>query len=141
MFDALKNTLAPLLLRLALAVIFIVHGYQKVWSDGNELGAAWLKAGNEKNIDPPGKVIQLGVAWGELIGGAAVGLGILTRLAAAGLIVIKVGAIVAAGWQNFSIGNAGSEYNMLMIASCAVLVLEGGGKLAADRFIRLRRRQ
>ena len=40
--DALcKNTLAPLVLRLALAAIFIYHGVEKVAKPENEAGAAW----------------------------------------------------------------------------------------------------
>jgi uncharacterized membrane protein YphA (DoxX/SURF4 family) len=36
-----KTTLAPLMLRLALAVIFIYHGWIKVTDPGNDWGVAW----------------------------------------------------------------------------------------------------
>jgi uncharacterized membrane protein YphA (DoxX/SURF4 family) len=36
-----KITLAPLILRLALAVIFIYHGWDKVTGAGNDWGATW----------------------------------------------------------------------------------------------------
>jgi uncharacterized membrane protein YphA (DoxX/SURF4 family) len=36
-----KTTLAPLILRLALAVIFIYHGWEKVTGAGNDWGATW----------------------------------------------------------------------------------------------------
>src|SRR5262245_35115865 len=89
MFDALaKNTLTPLILRLGLAVMFVIVGLGKVNPEKN-WGANW--AGDAF----PG-VVQILVAWGELIGGLAIGLGLLTRLAALGLMIIMIGAIVTA---------------------------------------------
>jgi uncharacterized membrane protein YphA (DoxX/SURF4 family) len=36
-----KNAIAPLILRLALGVIFLYHGSEKVFSENNDLGASW----------------------------------------------------------------------------------------------------
>ena len=44
-------------------------------------------------LEPQPAVVQLAVAWGQLIGGIALGVGFLTRLAALGIIVIMLGAI------------------------------------------------
>jgi putative oxidoreductase len=142
MFDALiKNTVAPLVLRLALAAIFIFHGFHKVHDEGNEWGAAWLKMSLPNSSEPPGKPMQLAVAWGELVGGAALAIGFLTRLAAVGIIALMAGTIATVHWPNFNVHDNGFEYNMLIIAACAVLVLTGPGHIAVDRFLRLRRRQ
>jgi putative oxidoreductase len=129
MFDALiKNSIAPLILRLCLAAVFIYHGMDKV---GKSWGTAWYP-------DLP-VAQQVLIAWGELLGGVAMLLGVLTRLAAVGLAVIMLGAIVKVHWPNgFSLANQGYEYNVVIISSCAVLILTGGGRLAADRWIRLR---
>lgn len=64
MFEAfVKNTLAPLLLRLALAAIFIYHGLNLVGTEGNEWGAAWMNAGAAKQgTQPQPAPVQLAVA-------------------------------------------------------------------------------
>jgi len=48
-------TLAPLVLRLALAAIFIFHGYHKVFDPDTELGATWAaKQWGPQSKMPPG---------------------------------------------------------------------------------------
>ena len=177
-------TLAPLILRLALAAIFIYHGNQKVFGPNTNLGASWaeserlrqsaipadlLKRVNQvpidnadaKEKDAKEKIVaglarsyatqapdlpttlnwsaaQYAVAWGELLGGVALLLGMLTRVAALGLIVIQVGAIatVTAG-KGFSFTEGGGyEYNIALVAMCLTLVVLGGGTWAVDRFFR-----
>jgi putative oxidoreductase len=143
MFDLfIKNTLAPLLLRLALAAIFIFHGLNLVGGEGNEWGAACMnKMAAEKGIEPPPAPAQMAVAWGQLIGGIALAIGLLTRLAALGIIVIMAGAIALVHLPNgFDITKGGYEYNMLIIVACVILVLGGPGIVAVDRFFRFRRR-
>jgi putative oxidoreductase len=129
MFDALmKNTVAPLILRLCLAAVFIFHGHSLV---SQSWGTAW-------NPELPVPV-QAAVAWGQLLGGAAMVLGFLTRLAALGLIIIMAGAIYTVHLPNgFDIRQGGCEYNVVIIGICLVLLLTGGGKLAADRMFRVR---
>jgi putative oxidoreductase len=144
MFDALaKNTLVPLILRLGLAVIFIYHGMHKVMDEGNELGAAWAKpqaakAGEDQKTMP--RLMQMAVAWGELIGGIALALGFLTRLAAVGIGIIMIGAIYNVhGEHGFGLPK-GYEYNFAILVMCAGVILLGGGALAADRLFRVRPR-
>lgn len=83
-----KNVIVPTLLRLALAAIFIFHGLDLVGGEGNEMGARWMKSEGAPPVP-----VQLAVAWGQLIGGIAMALGFLTRLAAVGLIAVMIGAI------------------------------------------------
>jgi uncharacterized membrane protein YphA (DoxX/SURF4 family) len=188
MTDALaKNTLVPLVLRLALAAIFIFHGVGKVIGENNTWGASWAIAAWEQQGLPPKEVeeklsnmkldedetknkeaiqrvkdelrrvyqtskaeppasmryaaAQIAVAWGELLGGAALLLGLLTRLAAVGLLIIQVGAILtvtAARGFSFAAGG-GFEYNIALIAMCLALILTGGGCCSVDRVLRSRR--
>jgi len=86
--------------------------------------------------------IQIAVAWGELVGGIALVLGFLTRLAALGLVVIQVGAIYTATWAiGFSLAHGGGyEYNLALIAMCAAVFLLGGGIFSADRIASRRRK-
>jgi putative oxidoreductase len=138
MFDALlKHTLVPLVLRLGLAVIFVFHGLGKITPPEKDWGAAWAIG----MPDAPATPVQLAVAWGELIGGIALALGFLTRLAAAGLAVIMAGAIATVhGPKGFSLAQGGYEYNFAILVMCAALILGGGGPLGLDRFVRVRRR-
>lgn len=173
-------TLAPLVLRLALAAIFIYHGNNKVFGPNADLGASWAtETWNRQNAIPrdfadriknsprgseeaktdvlagvadtykqeaqqPPEALtawhwtQYAVAWGELLGGVALLLGLLTRLAALGLIVIQVGAIwTVTALHGFSFTRGGGyEYNIALIAMLLALVIMGGGHWAVDRFFR-----
>jgi putative oxidoreductase len=137
MFTAFcKNTLIPLLLRVALAAIFIFHGLNMVGGPDNGWGANW-----DKRPEAQPAPVQLAVAWGELIGGVALALGFLTRLAAVGIILIMAGAIATVHWPHgFDIRNGGFEYNFAIIILCLCLVLGGPGPLAVDRFFRFKRK-
>jgi putative oxidoreductase len=137
MFDALaKNTVAPLVMRLGLAVVFIYHGLGKV-SQETAWGTTW--AGTSPQALPA--AVQFAVAWGELVGGIALALGFLTRFAAAGIAVIMAGAIYLVHWRNgFDIRNQGYEYNFTLLVLCAGVILLGGGTLSLDRMLRVRPR-
>jgi putative oxidoreductase len=151
MFDwVMKSAVAPLILRLALAAVFIIHGSEMVRPE-HQWGATWYTHAAEARAKPgePPEIMeplrtapaQMAVAWGEFIGGIALGVGFLTRLAALGLIAIMAGAIYFVHWTHgFDITKGGFEYNVVIIAVCLVLILTGGGTLAVDRFFRLRRK-
>jgi len=140
MFEALTyKTLAPLILRLGLAVIFIFHGLQKVNADTN-WGTAW---GGEMPT-----AMQVAVAYGELVGGIALFFGFLTRLAALGIAVIMGGAIALVhGQHGFNLRvpddpNAmGFEYNFALIVMCLALIVAGGGILSLDWLLFRRRKR
>jgi putative oxidoreductase len=84
----------------------------------------------------------MAVAWGELIGGIALALGFLTRLAALGIIAIMAGAIYMVHLPHgFDIRDHGCEYCVVLIVMSLCLVLGGPGPLAADWVLfRTRRR-
>ncbi|HZY84693.1 MAG TPA: DoxX family protein [Gemmataceae bacterium] len=135
MFTAFaKSALVPLLLRLALAAVFIFHGLNHVGGADHRWGADW----NKEPGAPPAPV-QLAVAWGELIGGIALACGFLTRLAAAGIAAIMAGAIATVhGPHGFDIQKGGFEYNFVIIVVCLALILGGPGPFAVDRVFRLK---
>jgi uncharacterized membrane protein YphA (DoxX/SURF4 family) len=54
----LKNTLAPLILRLALAVIFVYHGWHKITDRGTDWGAMWATNLSEEKDKPPPEVVN-----------------------------------------------------------------------------------
>jgi putative oxidoreductase len=123
--------LSPLLLRLGLAAVFLFHGWQLVGGPERQWGAAW-----NPNLPVPA---QMAVAWGELLGGGALAVGLLTRVAALGIIAIMAGAIYTVHLPNgFDIQKQGYEYNVVLIVMCLCLVLGGPGPLALDRLFRRR---
>jgi putative oxidoreductase len=146
MFRALcQGTLVPLILRAGLAVIFIYHGLGKVNQD-TEWGAAWATKMYEAQKQPvpdyiSSRATQLAVGWGELLGGIAMALGFLTRVAALGIAAIMAGAIYnVTGPNGFDLMNHGYEYNFAILVMCAAVFLLGGGTVAVDRVFRLKRR-
>jgi uncharacterized membrane protein YphA (DoxX/SURF4 family) len=86
--------------------------------------------------------IQLAVAWGELLGGGAMLLGVLTRLAALGLIIIQAGAIALVTYQRGFApeSGVGYEYNIALLAMCLSLLLAGAGPWSLDHWWAARRR-
>ena len=88
--------------------------------------------------------LQATVAWGELLCGVALLIGLATRVAAMGIIVVMIGAIFMVTWKNpFTsletsrgfLVEVGYEYNYAIIAMCASLVVLGAGVLSADHFL------
>ncbi len=126
-----RQVFVPLILRLALALIFILHGLDKI-RDENSWGANWHKTGQ-----PLPTALQIAVAYGELFGGLALGLGFLTPLAALGIIALMVGAIVEIHWPNFI---RGFEYNFAIIVMCVAVIVLGPGPVALDRYMFYNRR-
>src|SRR5262249_11684380 len=114
------------------AAIFIYHGLDLVGKDG---GTNWARP--EQEIPA---AVQFAVAWGQLLGGVALAVGFLTRLAATGIIAIMLGAIATVHWPKFDNQQGGFEYNFAIIVMCLCLVLGGPGPIAVDRVFRLRRK-
>ncbi len=89
-----KDNVVALILRIGLAVIFLYHGLEKIIT--GSVGTTWIHQMNEKGpyMVPESLTfsgIQLLVAWGEFLGGLALAIGMLTRLASVGLILIQLG--------------------------------------------------
>jgi uncharacterized membrane protein YphA (DoxX/SURF4 family) len=124
--------LASLVLRWGLAAIFISHGYLKLAVDW---GQVWDKQLTEAT--------QMAVAWGELVCGIALLLGFLSRLAAIGIIVMQVGAMMLYtsryDFIHIEFNRAdpyriptGTEYNFAVIVMCVAVVLLGSGLVSVD---------
>jgi uncharacterized membrane protein YphA (DoxX/SURF4 family) len=70
-------------------------------------------------------------AWTALVGGALLGLGFLTRIAAlacavvTGVILVK--AKLPGGWQD------GMQLSLIALAGCLSLALSGAGRFSVDR--------
>ena len=112
---------ALLLMRLLVAIVFVTSGWRHVKDPvarGKSIGLS------------PGFTRFLGTA--ELAGGLGVGLGVLTQLAALGLILVMLGAIQRKVfvWHTGFWGkhSDGWHYELLFIAMCLVIATTGGGR-------------
>jgi putative oxidoreductase len=120
------------IVRLALGIIFFMHGGQKVlgWFGGQGLTATVQMM--SANLPA---VLAYMVAFGELLGGIALIVGFLSRLAASGILIIMIGAVVTVHGKNgFFLQNQGYEYNLALIAMSLAVVLGGSGCIALDSF-------
>lgn len=125
-----------LLLRFAVGGLFFAHGAQKVFG-------LWGGQGISRTVDNladlgfVARAEALGWALGiaELVAGAFVVLGVLTPLAAAGLLAIKIVA-VAVKWGTVPFYAAAApdalELDILLGLGAAALVFTGAGRLSLD---------
>lgn len=134
-FDPLPFAL--LILRIVLGAIFFAHGAQKVmgWFDGYGLKGTAQYFTNVLRIPLP---LFYVAAFTEFFGGIALALGILTRFAALGMVVIMSVAILKANWKNGFFMNWGAvggrgegyEYDLALLAMALFLTLSGPGQFA-----------
>ena len=115
------NDLALLLMRLLVGLVFVTSGWkhaENAVERGKSIGMS------------PGVTRFLGLA--ELAGGLGVALGVLTQLAALGLILIMFGAIYKkiAVWHTGFWGkhSDGWHYDLLFVVMCLVIATTGGGR-------------
>ena len=125
-----QTSLAELPIRLMLAAIFIYHGFGKVTRIEGTIGF-FTKMGLE-----PAVPLAYLAAYGELIGGILIGLGLFTRLAALNCVVIILVAIFTV---HVSQGFKGMEFQLLILASSLQLLMTGSGKVSIDHVLRSKR--
>ncbi|HEV2176580.1 MAG TPA: DoxX family protein [Terriglobia bacterium] len=122
------SDVALLLLRLMIGAVFITSGWNHLKDP----------AGRSKDIGAnKGFTIFLGVA--EFAGGLGVALGVLTQLAAVGLVLVMLGAIQKKifVWHTGFWGKNGSgwHYDLMLVVMNLVVATTGGGRLALIRWV------
>ncbi len=123
---------AAIPLRIALGVIFLAHGSQKLfgWFGGKGLaGTADFLAG--KIGFAPGMLWAILAGIGEFGGGLLLLFGLFTRLGALMISIIMLVAIFKVHWGVFFMPT-GSEYAFSLFCSALALLITGGGKLSLD---------
>lgn len=133
---SLTSSAGILVLRLALGAVFIAHGWQKVFVDGL---AATTEGFAGMGI-PFAAVLAPVAALTELLAGAAIIVGLLTRIAAAGLAVTALVALFLVHAPNgFFMATGGIEFLLVLAAGAIALILTGAGRLSADAALFRRR--
>jgi putative oxidoreductase len=132
---ATSSALAPIPLRLALAIVMVGHGSQKVLGLWGGPGFKAFTGGNTPfNFMKPTWLWLGAAALSELIGGIFVGLGFLTRIGAFFIACTMLTAVAGVHWPNglFS-ANRGYEYPMALLGIALSLLISGGGQASVDK--------
>jgi putative oxidoreductase len=131
---ATSATWAALPIRLALGLIFIAHGAQKVF--GVWGGPGWTKVLSFPvpfGFMRPAWLWMAAAAVGELVGGLLVLLGLFTRVGAFLIAVIMLVAMFGVHWKGgFFLSNQGYEYTLALLGMAVALLIAGGGRASVD---------
>ena len=129
------------ILRLVLGVVFFFHGSQKVLGWFGGYGFSGTMNFFTHNMGIPAAFAFLAIA-AEFLGSLGLILGLLARVAAGGIIVDMVVAILMVhrangifmNWAGNQKGE-GYEYHLLAIAIGLAVVIRGAGAFSVDRLI------
>ena len=121
---------ALLMLRASLGMMIFVHGYNKMFRGGGIAGTGkWFQAIGMR----PGKFHAAMAATTEMALGVLLVIGLLTSLAAAGLIAVMLVAFwTAHRGKGFMITGEGWEYVALIAVMSLVCAMLGPGGLSLD---------
>ncbi len=130
-----------LLQRLVLGAVMFPHGAQKLLGWFGGYGFAGTMTFFTDTMHLPWFVAFL-VVVGELLVALMLASGLGTRVAAAGLAVIMVGAVLTTHLQHGFFMNwfgaqtgEGFEFHLLALALAAPLLVRGGGRLSVDAWL------
>lgn len=131
---ATSSTWSTIPIRLALAIILVAHGSQKVLGTFGGPGfKGWVSGTTPFSFMRPPWLWLAAAAFSELVGGILVGLGLLTRVAAFFICCTMLTAVVGIHWPNFFSNNRGFEYPLALFAMSFALLISGGGMASVDR--------
>jgi putative oxidoreductase len=129
---------APAILRLALGVVFFVHGAQLMLGWWGGYGFSATMSAFEHTGTPAAFAFLAIVA--EFFGGIGLILGLLSRVAAFGIACVMLVAIVKVHLVNGFFMNWGGqqkgegfEFHVLVLAITAAIMIAGSGAWSVDR--------
>lgn len=124
------------ILRIVIGIVFIAHGWQKLFMNGIDGTAGFFG-----QIGVPAPAIMAVIVTAiELLGGIALVLGFFTRYAALLLAGDMLVATLMVHLPNgFFASDGGYEFTLTLLAASLALALSGGGEAALDRALVRRR--
>lgn len=123
-------------LRIAVGVIFAAHGSQKLFGLFGGYGLAGTAQWMESIGLTPGYLMASLAGGTEFFAGLALIIGLLVRPAALGLAFLSLVAIFSVHIGNgLFMANNGYEFALALLAGSIAVLIEGAGKLSADRAI------
>ena len=140
-FFSTEDSLAPLVIRVALGAVMLPHGAQKALGLFGGGGFTATMKGMSQGMGIPAVVVFL-IILSEFLGSIGLILGVATRFCAFGTFSIMTGAIFMVhlpngffmNWFGSQAGE-GFEYHLLAIGMAVALMIAGGGKWSVERFI------
>src|SRR5689334_5249169 len=138
--SARSANLGLLLARLPVGVLFCFEGYQKI----ARLGVSNFVAEHSSQVPAfmPGwfgKPFLTGLPFIEIVLGAAVVLGLFTRLSGLMLACLLGSFIMITGIHDGTGGNWPFNLNFLFLGTALMLLFTGAGAISADRKLFVRR--
>ena len=124
-----------LILRIVIGIVFLMHGGQKLFVYGL---AGVSGAFGQMGIPMPGITGPL-TAIVEFLAGGALVIGLLTRLAAFGLAIDMLGAILFVHMKGGFFMPTGYEFALTLLGANIALAVAGAGYYSIDRIIAERR--
>ena len=121
------HDIANMGMRAAIGVIFIVHGIGKF----NEGFLGFLTG--YLGLPPQ---MQLPIALAETIAGILILIGVLTRISASLLSIVMLGAIFYVKQAGSLDGEGGFEFDLILLASCLVVIVAGPGRVSISHVIK-----
>lgn len=123
---------ACVVLRVALAVVFAAHGWQKIY--------VWTIDGTAERfgeLSMPSPDMAAPVISGlELVGGILLGLGLVTRLLAIALATSTAFQLIFDAAENaIQLTSDSVGLSVLLIGGCVAVALLGPGEIRIDRFL------
>ncbi len=130
---ATSRTWITLPLRLALGVVFVAHGSQKVFGSFSGPGLEkWVSISTPFGFMRPSWLWLGAAAFSELVGAILIFLGLLTRVGAFFIACTMLTAIAGVHWPAFFSSNRGFEYPLSLLAMSLALLISGGGMASVD---------
>ncbi len=135
------NDTAIAIVRIVLGAVFLAHGAQKMlgWFGGDGLSATMGFFTKVMHVPAP---LALLAICAEFFGGLGLIVGLLARVAALGIAVNMLVAIVTVHYQFGLFVNwfgkqkgEGFEYHLLAIAMAVLVVMRGAGAFSLDRWL------
>ena len=114
-------------MRTAIGVIFIVHGFTKF---GNPGFGGWISS-----MGIPTEM-QIPIALAEMVPGILLLIGICTRMSASLLAIVMLGAIFFVKQAGSLTGERGFEFDLILLASCLVVIVAGPGRVSVSHVIK-----
>ena len=136
---ATDGATATTILRVVMGIVFFAHGAQKMLGWFGGYGFTGTMGFFTGTMHIPAFFAFLAIC-AEFFGGLGLLLGLLTRVAAIGIAVNMLVAVVMvhsqfgffANWTGAQKGE-GYEYHLLALAICTFLMIKGGGAASVDQ--------
>ena len=123
-------------LRIVVGIVFAAHGSQKLFGAFGGYGLAGTAQYMESVGLTPGYLMAAMAGGIEFFAGLALIIGLLARPAALGLALLSLVAILTVHISNgLFMANNGYEFGLALLGGSIAVLIEGAGKLSADRAI------